>query len=85
MVHAPSKFLPDRNNRRLFPGFVAFCVAGVGVALGFIGQARSWRWLTLLAFPVVAVGVLGGLVFILRGWWQIYRGDYGEPPNSEDS
>jgi hypothetical protein len=67
-------FLPNANNQRLFPGFVAFCVAGLGVALGFIAFAMSIRWLALLAFFITVLGVLSGFLFISRQWWRLFRG-----------
>jgi len=70
------KFLPNEMNRRMFPGFVAFCVAAVGAALGFIASAMSLRWLGIAAVVLVGLGVAGGFVFILHGWWRIWRGDW---------
>ncbi len=68
-----SKFLPNEASRRMFPGFLAFCVAGAGTALGFIASAMSVRWLGILAFNITGLGVFGGFVFILRGWWRLFR------------
>ena len=78
------KFLPNEANRRMFPGFVALCVAGTGVALGFIAYTLSLPWLSTFAFALTAMGVFGGFVLILHGWWRIYRGDWGHPkdPNA---
>jgi uncharacterized membrane protein YcjF (UPF0283 family) len=67
------KFLPDQNNRALFPGFVAFCVAVLGAALGFTANAFSVHWLSVVAFCVTALGVFGGIYFILHGWWLFSR------------
>ena len=55
-----NSFLPNRANRRLFPGFVAFAVAAIGVALGFVAQWLSVKWLGMVAFFVVAIGVVFG-------------------------
>jgi hypothetical protein len=73
------KFLPNEANRRMFPGFIAFVVAGIGVALGFFASAISVRWLSILAFAITLIGVLGGFVFILHGWWRVGRGDWRPP------
>ena len=54
------RFLPDQNNRALFLGFVAFCVAVLGAALGFTANAISVHWLSIVAFCVTALGVFGG-------------------------
>jgi hypothetical protein len=70
------KFLPNEANRRMFPGFVALCLAGAGVALGFIASTLSLRWLGIVALALAAMGVFGGFVFILHGWWRIFRGDW---------
>ena len=67
------KFLPDQNNRALFPGFVAFCVAALGAALGFTANAISVHWLSIVAFCVTALGVFGGAIFILHRWWLLFR------------
>lgn len=59
----------------MLPGFVAFCIAGTGAVLGFVASAMSLRWLGILAIALTALGVLGGFVFILRGWWRLFRGE----------
>jgi hypothetical protein len=83
-VRGLDKFLPNDANRRMFPGFVAFCAAGAGVALGFIASATSLRWLGVLAFAITALSVLAWFVFILHGWWRILRGDWrqSKDPNA---
>jgi hypothetical protein len=73
------KFLPSEAVRRIFPGFIAFCVAGIGVALGAVASAASVPWLGILATAIVMLGVFGGFVFILYGWWRILRGDWRHP------
>ena len=67
------RFLPDQNNRALFLGFVAFCVAVLGAALGFTANAISVHWLSIVAFCVTALGVFGGTFFILHRWWLLFR------------
>jgi hypothetical protein len=59
------RFLPNPENRRLFPGFVAFCVAAVGAALGFWAHYMEWEQLGELAFLVTALGVIGGFIAIV--------------------
>ena len=52
-------FLPNRESRLMFPGFIAFAIAAVGVALGFTSQWLSVPWLDPVAFVITAIGVLG--------------------------
>jgi hypothetical protein len=68
-----NKFLPNKANRELLPGFVAFCIAAGGVGLGFLAAAISAPLLGFVAIGVVALGVLAGFVFILRRWWNLLR------------
>ncbi len=70
------KFLPNENNRRMFPGFLAFCIAAIGVALGFAASALSYRWLSIVAFFITASGVFGGIVCVIRGQIAFFRGDW---------
>ena len=70
MNGALQRFLPNEANRRLFPGFVCFGIAAVGVALGFLGWAAELRWLALIAFLVTAAGVVGGFSWIAYVWWR---------------
>ena len=67
------RFLPDQNNRAFFPCFVAFCVAVLGAALGFTANAISVHWLSIVAFCITALGVFGGIICILHGWWLLFR------------
>lgn len=63
-----SKFLPDEHNRRLLPGFLAFCLAAIGALLGFVATEFEIAWLGKLAFMIVAVAVVWGFIFVLTGW-----------------
>ena len=65
-------FLPNEANRRLFPGFVAFCVALGGVTLGFVASYFAIGWLSRIAFVITVVGVAGGFVFVAHGWWRFF-------------
>ena len=65
-----NKFLPDEANRRLFPGFVAFLVALLGVILGFIASAIESNVFGVVAYVITVIGVLGGLVFVGYGWFR---------------
>lgn len=74
------KFLPNRENRLMFPGCVAFAIAAVGVALVFTSQWLSLPWLGPVAFVITAIGVLSGFTYVLTGfifvpytWWKAYR------------
>lgn len=66
-----SKFLPDENNKRLLPGFIAFCMAAVGVALGFLASQVNSKPLSIFSVCVVFVGVAGGFAFVMRGIFNI--------------
>lgn len=68
------KFLPNAANRWLFPGFVCFCVAGLGAALGFLAWLLEQRWLAFVGYIITASGVLGGFIFIAHRWWQMLTG-----------
>lgn len=68
------RFLPNEPNRQLFPGFVCFCVAAVGVGLGFLASALVQPWLFIAALAITVVGVAGGFVFIAYRWWQMFTG-----------
>jgi len=76
-MRAIDKFLPDEANRRLFPGFIAFCLAAVGVTLVFIAQAIDslWisPWLALLGVIMALLGILGGFICIIYGYWSMLR------------
>lgn len=74
-VRGLGKFLTNEASRRMFPSFVSFCVAGAGAALGFLASALSIHWLSIVAFVITVLGVLGGFVFIFYGWWRLSRGE----------
>lgn len=74
------KFLPNEAHRRLFPGFLCFCIGAFGVALGFGAWALEWRWLGYLAYGITTIGVFGGGCAILYGWWRIAN---GPPPHDK--
>ena len=57
-------FLPNRQNRLMFLGFVAFAIAAVGAALAFASQWLSVPWLGKVGFVVTAIGVLSGFAFV---------------------
>lgn len=67
-----SKFLPNETHRQLFPFFVCFCIAAFGVAMVFLSFAVDARWLGLLAYGIAVIGVLGGWLCIVRGWWLFF-------------
>jgi CHASE2 domain-containing sensor protein len=69
-----SKFLPNQNNRRHFPAFACFCVASVGVALGFVASAFQVKPLYLVALVITVSGVAGGFVCIIYVWWAVLAG-----------
>jgi hypothetical protein len=74
MKTALESFLPNKANRQLFPGFVCFCVAAVGVGLGFLASALVQPWLFMVALAITVVGVAGGFVFITSRCWQMFTG-----------
>jgi uncharacterized membrane protein len=65
-----SKFLPDEHSRRLFPGFVAFCVGLLGVAMGFIATQFEIELLGKLGYMIVVFAVVWGFIFIVTGWFK---------------
>jgi len=65
-----NKFLPNDDNRRLFPGFVAFLVALGGVILGFTAAAIESRLLGVVGYIITVIGVLGGVVFVGYGCYR---------------
>ncbi len=71
-VQRSSKFLPNENNRRMFPGFVFLCIVAVGVALGFLSFAINMRWLGFVGYGICVIGALGVGFWIIRGWWLIF-------------
>lgn len=66
------RFLPNENNRRMFPGFVCFLIAAAGVAIGFAASALNLHALGIAAFVITAVGVAGGFLFIAFGWLSFF-------------
>ena len=65
---AMQRFLPNERNRRMFPGFICFVVAAVGVALGFTASALQVRALSIAALIITAAGVAGGVLFVASGF-----------------
>ena len=63
------KFLPNEHNKRLFPGFVAFCIAFIGVMLGFVASHLKIETLFVAAIVITFIGIFGGFVFIAHGWY----------------
>jgi hypothetical protein len=66
-----ASFLPSKQNQSLAPAFFAFCTAGVGVALGFIADAKNWHWLSIAAFALTALGILGVWIAIGFHIWRV--------------
>jgi hypothetical protein len=64
-------FLPNDANRRLFPGFLALCVAASGAALELIAWSLSVRWLSIVAVVVTIAGIVGVFFFIVHGWFRV--------------
>jgi len=54
-------------------GLALLCVAGVGFGLGVLGDRIALRWLSYVAFVIVALSVLGGWVVVIRGWMMFSR------------
>jgi len=77
MSHAFRRFLPDQANRQWLPAFVAFSVAAVGVALGFLAPSISLPWvrasLAILALAMTVAGVVAGFIIVLIWWWRFFR------------
>jgi hypothetical protein len=72
-----AKFLPDEQNRKLFPAFIGFCIAAIGVIFGFIAANYSLPILGLVAFALTAFGVLLGIAVILwRNFSLIFLGGW---------
>lgn len=69
---AMQRFLLGVHNRQLFPGFICFCMAGLGAALGFLADSLQAHLLGLVAFAITVVGVAGGFVFIAFRWYQLF-------------
>ena len=74
MSRLSDTFLPNRANRALLPGFVAFCVALFGAALAFLAASVSLPWLGLAAYCIAGIGVLAGFCFVLLGIWRTVMG-----------
>jgi hypothetical protein len=64
-----SHFLPDNKNRQLFPFFVAWVIGLIGVGMGFLASAFSWRLLAIISFVIVVGAVLFGFGWVL---WSSY-------------
>ncbi|GAB1266990.1 hypothetical protein NBRC116493_02430 [Aurantivibrio infirmus] len=62
------KFLPDQNNKRMFPGFVVFCVVLIGVLLGFIASYFKFKFLFIISITMTLIGILCGFILIAYGW-----------------
>lgn len=66
------KFLAG-TSRPLQLASVAFCIAGLGVALGFLGFTLQQRLVGLIAFGITAAGVVLGGAAIVWGWIDFLR------------
>lgn len=62
-----NKFTPNENNKKMLPGFIAFCIAAIGAFLGFTASYFEIPVLAFIAFGVVCVGVLLGFIFVIYG------------------
>jgi hypothetical protein len=69
-----NSFLPDQLNVQLLPGILSFCIAAIGVALGFVSQAMQWQAVGVIAYFITVFGVLSGIASVLHLWWQAFRG-----------
>ncbi len=58
-------FLPNENNKRLLPGFIAFCVAVAGVSLGFVASSYELKYLGIISLILTITGIIGGIAFII--------------------
>ena len=62
---------PPDLMQRLGPlrfGLLAFCVAALGVLLGFVATLAQIRWLFPIGFIMALVGVMGGFSAVIAGW-----------------
>ena len=59
------RFLPNEINRWLFPMFISFCVAGFGVAMGFLSDYIENKELRIASFIITVLGVFVCFVVIL--------------------
>jgi hypothetical protein len=67
-------FLPNRLNKDMFPGFVCFCIAALGLVAGALASHLHWKWLAVMSLVLMGSGILGGFCCILYGWFQMLRG-----------
>lgn len=62
-------------------GLTGLAIAFLGVFLAFVGQWLGQRWISVLAIPVVAGGILIGWGVIASGWLAALRARLrGESP-----
>lgn len=74
---AVAALIPPKPKQRLGPlrlAFLAFCAAAAGAFLSFIATSMQIRWLSVIAFIVVAASVIVGFAAILWGWYWIFTG-----------
>lgn len=60
--------LPNQSYLRL--PLVGFGIAGLGVALAFVGVGLEWVLLSQSGFAAAVLGVLLGMIGIVVGWYK---------------
>ena len=66
-------FLPNKQNREMFPFFVCFCIGLFGFTVGFISGDAAPRWLRLAASLLVIAAVLSGFALIVGEVFGVLR------------
>lgn len=61
------------SSRGLRIGATGFAIGCIGVGLGFLASNRGMKWLAIVAFCVVALGILWGIVGIAHECIHVYK------------
>ena len=67
-------FLPNEQNKDMFPIFVCFFIAALGFVIGFSNADTPHMWVRVAAAAMVVLGVLvGSCVVLYKFVWRVWR------------